>query len=74
VGLQAPRPTSLLSPHHRTATPTHPPTVYAFGGVSGAHFNPAVSFMLYLQGEIDLKKLLAYAAAQVRLLVARRVC
>jgi aquaporin Z len=38
---------------------------YAFGHVSGAHFNPAVSFGLWAGGRFPLKDLLPYVAAQV---------
>ncbi|KAI8466269.1 MAG: aquaporin-like protein [Monoraphidium minutum] len=39
--------------------------IYAFANVSGAHLNPAVSFMLFLKGEIDMKKFLTYSGAQI---------
>ena len=35
-----------------------------FGPVSGAHFNPAVSLVFRLRGELDNRALLAYIAAQ----------
>ena len=35
-----------------------------FGPVSGAHFNPAVSFVFRLRGELDNKALIAFVAAQ----------
>jgi hypothetical protein len=43
-----------------------PLAVYALGGVSGAHFNPAVSIMLLLKKKVSFNKALAYIAAQVR--------
>jgi aquaporin Z len=39
--------------------------VYALGGISGGHFNPAVSLGLMLAGRFDAKDLLPYWAAQV---------
>jgi aquaporin Z len=39
--------------------------VYAVGGISGGHFNPAVSLGLMLAGRFDAKDLLPYWAAQV---------
>lgn len=39
--------------------------IYAFGATSGAHLNPAVSFMLLLRGKISGAKAIAYMAAQV---------
>jgi aquaporin Z len=38
---------------------------YAFGHISGAHFNPAVSFGLWAGGRFPAKDLLPYIAAQV---------
>jgi aquaporin Z len=38
---------------------------YAFGHVSGAHFNPAVSFGLWAGGRFPLKDLVPYLLAQV---------
>ena len=38
----------------------------ALGGkISGGHFNPAVSFMMFLNKKIDLKKLILYIMAQI---------
>lgn len=39
--------------------------VYCFVNISGAHFNPAVSFPLYLNGNINLKELILYFVAQL---------
>ena len=38
---------------------------YAFGHISGAHFNPAVSIGLWAGGRFPLKELLPYIVAQV---------
>lgn len=38
---------------------------YAFGHISGGHFNPAVSFGLWAGGRFSAKDLLPYIAAQV---------
>lgn len=38
---------------------------YAFGHISGAHFNPAVSFGLWAGGRFEGKDLLPYVVAQV---------
>ncbi len=34
------------------------------GSVSGGHFNPAVSFMMFLNKKLDLMHLLAYVVVQ----------
>ncbi len=39
--------------------------VYAFGHISGGHFNPAVSFGLWAGGRFSVKELIPYVAAQV---------
>ena len=39
--------------------------IYAFGKISGGHFNSAVSFMMLLKGDIDMSKFIAYVAAQL---------
>jgi aquaporin Z len=39
--------------------------VYAVGGISGGHFNPAVSFGLWAGGRFPAKDLLPYVMAQV---------
>lgn len=41
------------------------PLIYAFASVSGAHLNPAVSFMLLVKGDIDVKKFISYAVSQI---------
>ncbi len=38
---------------------------YAFGHISGAHFNPAVSFGLWAGGRFSIKELVPYIVAQV---------
>lgn len=38
--------------------------VYAVGGISGCHINPAVSFAFFLCGKLDGWSLLAYTVAQ----------
>ena len=39
--------------------------IYLGGATSGGHFNPAVSTMFFLKGDLDMMKLLGYVAAQV---------
>lgn len=39
--------------------------IYLGGATSGGHFNPAVSTMFFLKGDIDMMKLAGYVAAQV---------
>jgi glycerol uptake facilitator-like aquaporin len=39
--------------------------IYAVGKVSGGHFNPAVSFMKYIKGDITMYKLGIYICAQI---------
>ncbi len=39
--------------------------VYAFGHISGGHFNPAVSFGLWAGGRFSVKELLPYVVVQV---------
>jgi len=38
---------------------------YSIGHISGGHINPAVSFALYLLGEVDMKTMLFYIMAQL---------
>lgn len=38
---------------------------YAFGHISGGHFNPAVSWAMFLSKRLDFKDFLAYSLAQV---------
>jgi aquaporin NIP len=38
--------------------------IYALGEVSGAHFNPAVSFGFWLAGKLSFKELLPYMGSQ----------
>jgi len=40
-------------------------SIYALGGVSGAHFNPAVSFSLGLTGKVLFSEVLVYAVVQI---------
>lgn len=39
--------------------------VYSFNHISGAHFNPVVTFSFYLLGEIRLRTLFLYIASQL---------
>jgi aquaporin Z len=40
-------------------------SILLVGAISGAHLNPAVSFMLYLNNDINIETLLAYIVAQL---------
>jgi glycerol uptake facilitator-like aquaporin len=44
--------------------------ITVFGPASGAHFNPAVSVVARLRGEIDTRALIAYAVVQVLAAIA----
>ena len=39
--------------------------IYAFGKVSGGHFNPAVSYMMFLKKSIDVPTFIAYIFVQI---------
>ena len=39
--------------------------IYLGGATSGGHFNPAVSTMFFLNGDLDMVKLAGYVVAQV---------
>jgi aquaporin Z len=39
--------------------------IYAFGKLSGGHFNPGVSFMLWLKGDVSANTLITYILAQL---------
>jgi glycerol uptake facilitator-like aquaporin len=39
--------------------------ILIFGPISGAHFNPAVSLVFTLRGELSLSRLIGYIAAQI---------
>lgn len=39
--------------------------IFAFGVISGGHFNPAVSFMMYVKGDINAQTFAAYVASQL---------
>ena len=39
--------------------------IYLGGTTSGGQFNPGVSTMFFLKGDLDMMKLLGYVAAQV---------
>lgn len=39
--------------------------IYAFGHISGSHFNPAVTIAFWVMGEFDKKELLPYILAQI---------
>jgi aquaporin Z len=38
--------------------------LYAFGEISGGHFNPAVSLGMYLSGRLDVRTMIGYWVAQ----------
>ena len=40
-------------------------SIALFGGVSGGNFNPAVSFMLFLNNQLSRTELLTYIVAQL---------
>ena len=39
--------------------------IYAFGNISGGHFNPAVTFAALVRGAVDVRTFFAYALAQI---------
>ena len=39
--------------------------IYAFGKLSGGHFNSTISIMQYAHGKISLEQLIGYVLAQV---------
>jgi aquaporin Z len=39
--------------------------IMVIGGISGAHVNPAVSFVMYLMGKLSQEDLMPYIIAQV---------
>lgn len=39
--------------------------IYHFGKPTGGHFNPAVSFVMFLEGKISLPEFAMYAVAQL---------
>lgn len=39
--------------------------IYAFGKISGGHFNPGVSYMMLLKGDMSFSKFLLYVIAQL---------
>ena len=39
--------------------------IYMDGGISGGHFNPAVTFMMYLKREVSEQTMLTYVVAQL---------
>jgi glycerol uptake facilitator-like aquaporin len=40
-------------------------SILAFGFISGGHFNPAVSFMFYVDNKLSLTELIIYIIAQI---------
>jgi glycerol uptake facilitator-like aquaporin len=39
--------------------------IYAFGKISGGNYNPAVSFMLWLKGDLSFNTFITYVLAQL---------
>lgn len=39
--------------------------IYIFGKISGGHFNPGVSFMMFLKGDINMPTFIGYVVAQL---------
>jgi aquaporin Z len=39
--------------------------IYAIGGISGGHVNPAVSFAMYMKGSLGMTEFLQYSAVQL---------
>jgi aquaporin Z len=39
--------------------------IYAIGGISGGHVNPAVSFAMYMKGSLSMMEFLQYTVAQL---------
>jgi aquaporin Z len=39
--------------------------VYAIGGISGGHVNPAVSFAMYMKGAISMNEFFMYSLVQL---------
>jgi len=40
-------------------------SILAFGYISGGHFNPAVSFMFFMDNRLTFEELMAYMFAQI---------
>jgi glycerol uptake facilitator-like aquaporin len=40
-------------------------SIYAFGKISGGHFNPAVSYIMFLKNTIDIPTFMAYIVVQI---------
>ncbi|MEM8680053.1 MAG: aquaporin [Planctomycetota bacterium] len=48
--------------------------IYAGGHISGAHYNPAVTFGVMLRGKIDKEEAVAYVIVQLIAAVAAAIC